>query len=97
MTSTSVPLEEQYPLHWAAFSGDVQGIWQAIVQYVDGSIAPFIDDCTPLVCAAREGKLEAAKLLVSLKANVNNKSSTNGLTALLVAAQGGHRSRRLSS
>ena len=88
MTNAFVPLEQQFPLHAAAVTGDVKQIEQAIGQYVDSSLG--FDGCTPLVLAAREGKLDAVKLLVGLKANVNNKSSTQGIFALSTAAHAGH-------
>jgi len=76
------------PLHWAAYKGNLEVAKTLIAASADVNIKNKIG-ATPLNSASRQGHIEIVKLLIENGAEVDAVTS-KGTSALLIAAENGH-------
>ena len=78
------------PIYEAASNGDVEKLKQLLKEKpADVDLAEAWSGWTPLIYAARHGKLEAVQFLVERKATVD-ASDESSATALTLACRSGH-------
>jgi len=77
------------PLMRVAARGDTQIMDLLLAHGASVDAACKLDDFTPLLFAARFGRLEAVRRLLDAGANVN-RAAASGRTPLFLAAEGGH-------
>ena len=77
------------PIHDAAQNGDLEKLKKLLKEKPNDVDLTASEDWTPLIYAARDGKLEAVKVLIEHKATVD-KTNIFGQTALQIACFAGY-------